>query len=250
MLNIVVPMAGRGSRFASAGFLDPKPLIPIHGIPMIRWVIKNLTPNLPHKFIFVAQQEHVAKYNLNEKLFAWAPDCSVISIDGITSGAATTVLAARSIIDSEEPLVVANSDQWVKADIGTFLAFLRDGETDGSIMTMEADDPKWSFAEVSPSGQVIRVVEKEVISNLATVGIYGFTRGSDFVKFADEMIRDNFTVNGEHYVAPVYNWMIQAGKKISSHSIGSESQDMYGLGIPGDLKIFEEDPISRSVWNS
>jgi dTDP-glucose pyrophosphorylase len=242
-------MAGRGSRFASAGFKDPKPLIPIHGIPMIRWVIKNLTPEMNHRFIFISQAEHIRMYELTEKLAIWAPGSIVIPVDGITSGAAATALLAKDLINNESPLLIANSDQWVESKIGTFLSFIGDENTDASIMTMEANDPKWSFAEISDTGSVLRVVEKEVISNHATVGIYGFKRGSDFVKFAEEMIAENFTVNGEHYVAPVYNWMIRAGKKIVTHSIGSEANGMYGLGIPEDLEFFESNPLSKGVWD-
>lgn len=248
MLNIVVPMAGRGSRFATAGFEDPKPLIPIHGIPMIRWVIKNLTPAMKHRFIFIAQDEHIKKYDLTEKLANWAPGSVVIPVGGITSGAAATVLLAKSLIDNDLPLLIANSDQWVDTDIDDFLTFVNDENSDGSILTMKANDPKWSFVEIARDGSVVRVVEKEVISNIATVGIYGFKHGSDFVQYAEEMMEENFTVNGEHYVAPVYNWMISAGKRVFTHLIGSEANGMHGLGIPEDLKIFENSPVSKSVW--
>jgi len=248
VLNIVVPMAGRGSRFAAAGFQVPKPLIPIHGIPMIRWVIKNLTLDVEHKFIFIAQSEHIEKYDLSYKLQEWAPGSEVIPVHGITSGAAATVLKAKHLFDDESSLVIANSDQWIEAHFGDFLSFMKDKDADGSIMTMDADDPKWSFAEISHEGKVLRVVEKEVISNQATVGIYGFRHGRDFVRFACEMISENFTVNGEHYVAPVYNWMIKAGKKINAHFIGSEASGMYGLGMPEDLIIFERSPVSKKIW--
>lgn len=248
MLNIVVPMAGRGSRFAVAGFLDPKPLIPIHDVPMIRWVIRNLTPEIEHKFIFIAQAEHIEKYGLAEKLQEWSPRSSLIPVHGVTTGAAATVLAAREIIATNDPLMIANSDQWIERDIQEFLSFLAAETFDGSILTMEADDPKWSYIENSPDGSVKRVVEKEVISNMATVGIYAYRNGTDFVKFADQMIKEDFRVNGEHYVAPVYNWMIQAGHKITSHLIGSELDGMFGLGIPEDLRKFEQSEASRGVW--
>lgn len=242
-------MAGLGSRFTSAGYANPKPLIEIHGIPMIRWVIRNITPDVKHRFIFIAQAEHVLKYNLAEKLASWSSGSIIIPVDGVTSGAAATVLKAKQYINNESPLVIANSDQWIDANFEDFLWFISQEEIDGSIMTMEADDPKWSFVEMSGSGHVVRVVEKEVISNHATVGIYGFSRGSDFIKFAEQMISENFTVNGEHYVAPVYNWMVRSNKKILTHLIGREKNGMFGLGIPDDLKIFEAHPISRGVWD-
>lgn len=246
MLNIVVPMAGRGSRFASAGYKDPKPLITLHGMPMIRVVIENLRPDRPHRFIFVCQNEHVAAYGLRDKLTAWAPGCEIIGLDGITEGAACSVLAARHLIDNDDALMIANSDQYVKCEINTYLDAITDNE-DGLIMTMSSDDPKWSFVGFDDDGKVTRVVEKEVISDEATVGIYNFRRGHDFVSNADEMIANNDRVKNEFYVAPVYNYMIRKGEHIGVYNIGSEADGMYGLGIPADLEIFLNHPISDVV---
>lgn len=243
MLNIVVPMAGRGSRFATAGYTDPKPLIPVHGIPMIRVVIENLKPSTLHRFIFVCQNEHIAAYNLREKLNAWAPGCEIIGLDGITEGAACTVLAARHLIDNADELMIANSDQYVNCEIDAYLAAMT-GDEDGLIMTMSSGDPKWSFVGFDDDGKVIRVVEKEVISDEATVGIYNFRHGHEFVSNADQMIASNDRVKNEFYVAPVYNYMIRQGKRIGVYNIGSEADGMYGLGIPADLDLFLEHPIS------
>ena len=247
MLNIVIPMAGAGSRFAQAGYKDPKPLISIHGIPMIRAVIQNLKPDVSHRFIFVCQKEHVKAYGLADKFKQWAPDCIIIELEGITEGAACTVLAAQSLIDSDEPLMIANSDQYVDADIDRYLNKMAVDELDGLIMTMKASDPKWSFAGMDADGLVTRVVEKKVISDEATVGIYNFKRGCDFVAGAKEMIERDERVNGEFYVAPVYNQLISDGQKIGVFNIGSEGRGMYGLGIPGDLNYFLENPISQQV---
>jgi len=248
VLNIVIPMAGRGSRFSNAGYQDPKPFIKIHGIEMIRWVIKNLTPKFEHRFIFICQNEHITKYKLDIQLGEWAPGCIVMGLDRVTSGAAETVLTARDHIDSNEPLLIANSDQWVEADIDEFLEPLRAKTVDGLIMTMTSSDPKWSFAEIDNDSLVKKVVEKEVISDIATVGLYGFTNGQDFVNAADRMIRDNFRVNNEFYVAPVYNWLINTGAKVSIFPIGADGKAMHGLGIPEDLVAFENHPASKSAW--
>lgn len=248
VINIVVPMAGLGSRFSIAGYKDPKPFIQIHGIEMIRWVIKNLTPNTEHRFIFICQNEHIERYQLDSRLNEWAPGSKVIGLHRLTSGAAETVLAAREHIDSSDALIIANSDQWVEADIDAFVASIRINNVDGMIMTMRSTDPKWSYAEVDTNSFVSRVVEKEVISDIATVGIYGFTKGSDFVAAADEMIRDDFRVNNEFYVAPAYNWLINKGAKVSIFPIGADGGAMHGLGIPEDLVAFENSPVSKSVW--
>jgi len=248
VLNIAIPMAGLGSRFAEAGYDPPKPLIPIHGHPMIRWVIKNLTPSVQHRFIFMAQREHVLKHQLEPKLRKWAPGCEIVQVDGLTDGAARTVLLASEMIDNDEPLLIANSDQWINLDIDQFLEKVLTKTVDGTIMTMKSNDPKWSYVELDGSSFVTRLAEKEVISNTATVGVYAFLRGADFVNAAIEMIGAGDRVNGEFYVAPAYNWMIKRAKRIDTFDVGSESDGMFGLGIPSDLEFFREHPISQKVW--
>ncbi|ELN4703426.1 NTP transferase domain-containing protein, partial [Escherichia coli] len=136
MLNIVVPMAGAGSRFAVAGYKDPKPLIPVHGVPMIKVVIDNLTPACEHRFIFICQAAHVEAYGLQEKLQAWAPGCAIVELDGLTEGAACTVYAARELINSDDPVMIANSDQYVDIDINDYLRSMEVQQADGLIMTM------------------------------------------------------------------------------------------------------------------
>lgn len=244
MLNIVVPMAGRGSRFMEAGYEMPKPLIDVFGHSMIEYVTKNITPNCKHRFIYICQQEHLEKYGLAEKLEAIAPGCIVIPIDYITEGAACTVLLAEKYINNSDAMMIANSDQYVDSDINDYIATMR--EHDGLIMTMPANHPKWSYIKFDDQGFVIMVREKEVISNEATVGIYNYKHGSDFVKYAHQMIEKNIRVNNEFYVAPVYNEMIEAGKKIVFHNVG---KSMYGLGIPEDLNYFMEQPVSKKVFH-
>ena len=247
MLNIVIPMAGAGSRFAREGYPLPKPLIPVDGEPMIRLVIENLRPSRPHRFIFLCQSAHLAAYGLAAKLQAWARGSVVIGLDGLTEGAACTVLAAAGFIDSEAPLMIANSDQWVDQDIDAYLGVLdRDG-LDGLIMTMRAEDPKWSFVGLDAAGLVTRVVEKRPISSEATVGIYNFRHGAAFVRGARAMIDADERVNGEFYVAPVYNRLIAVGCRIGVYNVGAEADGMYGLGVPEDLRLFQSLPACRKA---
>jgi len=249
MLNIVVPMAGRGSRFLKEGYTLPKPLIPIHGKPMIQVVINNIRPSCNHRFIFLCLKEHIDRYNINKKLKKWAPNSEVIVVDSVTEGAACTVLLAKNLINSDHPLMIANSDQWVDLDINKYLKEMDEENADGLIMTMWADNPKWSFVRFNNNGNVCEVVEKKVVSNEATVGIYNYCRGSDFVEAAEKMIKKNFRVNNEFYVAPAYNEMIAKGLKIIVHNIGKVDDGMYGLGIPSDLKKFESLPVSNKAVN-
>jgi dTDP-glucose pyrophosphorylase len=236
MLNIVLPIAGRGSRFAKVGYAQPKPLIPVLGQPMIAFVVDNLRPRRDHRFIFLALREHQTQWDIASTLERAAPGCRIVWVDAVTEGAACTVLLAQAHIDNAQPLMVANTDQFVDTDINAYLA-AGDGR-DGLIMTFPANDPKWSFVRKNAQGAVVEVVEKQVVSNEATVGIYNFARGSDFVAAARNMIARDLRVNGEFYVAPTYNQLIAQGQAIATFAIGPEGQGMHGLGTPEDLELF------------
>lgn len=239
MLNIVIPMAGRGSRFADAGYKDPKPLIPLGGKPMIHWVIENVRPSRPHRFIFICLAEHLQRYpQVSATLRRLCPGCEIVTVDRVTEGAACTALLAREFIDNEAPLMLANADQFVALKIDDYLSALDNFKADGLIMTFWADHPKWSYCRIRSDGTVSEVVEKQVISNDATVGIYNFLRGRDFVAAADTMIAKNLRVNNEFYVAPVYNQMIAKGSVVIVARTGRERDGMFGLGLPEDLNFF------------
>lgn len=240
-------MAGRGSRFAEAGYKDPKPLIPVHGKPMIQVVVENLTPKREHKFIFICQNQHIKDYGLTEKLKSYAKNVEIVGIDGITEGQVCTVLKAKALIDNDEPLMTANSDQYIDFDINDYLSVMDKRQLDGLIMTMKADDPKWSYAKTDDKGQVTETAEKKVISKDATVGIFNFKRGKDLVHAAEQMIKDDIRVNNEFYTCPCYNYLIKEGQKVGVYGIGEEYNGMYGLGIPKDLDFFLNHPVSAKV---
>ena len=237
-LDIVIPMAGRGSRFADAGFDLPKPLIDVSGKPMIYWVVENLRPSQPHRFIFLCLIDHLERYDVALRLNDIAPGCEIVAVDQVTEGAACTVLLARELINSERPLMIANSDQWIDASIDEYLADTDQAGLDGLIMTMTANDPKWSYIRPGVHGEVLEVVEKRVISNEATVGIYNFARGRDYVRAAERMIKRDLRVNGEFYVAPTYNQLIGEDARIRYHGIGGVEDAMWGLGTTADLEAF------------
>ena len=245
MLQIVIPMAGRGSRFAQQGYRLPKPLIPIHGVPMTRLVIENLRPARPHRFTFICQRSHLDEFGLEAHLRDWAPGCEVLGIDRVTEGAACTVLLAKGAIDGGDALMIANCDQYVDVAIDDYLADMDRRDLDGLIMTMKANDPKWSYVGFDEAGRVSTVVEKRVISDEATVGIYNYRYGRDFVAAAEAMVARNLRVNNEFYVAPAYNLLLERGQTLGVYSIGTEGAGMYGLGIPEDLAKFEALDLSR-----
>jgi len=233
-MNVLIPMAGAGSRFAQAGYTFPKPLIEVNGKPMIQVVVENL--NVDAHFIFLVQKEHYEKYNLKQLLNLIKPGCDIVIVDGMTEGAACTTLLAAELIDNDYPLLMANSDQVVEWNSNECLYAFDADEIDGGILTFKATHPKWSYAKLGPDGLVEEVAEKNPISDNATVGIYYWKKGSDYVKYANEMIDKNIRTNNEFYVCPVFNEAIADGKKIRV----KEVPEMWGIGTPEDLNYYLE----------
>jgi len=231
-LNVLIPMAGAGSRFQKAGYTFPKPLIDVRNKPMIQVVVENL--NIKANFIYIVQKSHRKIYNLDTLLNLITPNCKVIEVDGITEGAACTALLAKEYINNDNPLFFANSDQFVEWDSNEFMYKMNETNCDGGIVTFEATHPKWSFARINDHGLVTEVAEKNPISNIATVGFYWWKQGSDFIKYAEEMIDKNIRVNNEFYVCPVFNQAIKDGKEIRTFNIDK----MWGIGTPEDLRHF------------
>ena len=231
-LNILIPMAGAGSRFEKAGYTFPKPLIEVKGKPMIQVVVENI--NIDANYIYIVQKSHREKYNLDTLLNLITPNCNIIEVDGITEGAACTALLAKELLNNENPLFFANSDQFVEWNSSEFMYKMQESEVDGGIVTFEATHPKWSFAKTDENGFVTEVAEKNPISNLATVGYYYWKNGSDFVKYAENMIDNNIRVNNEFYVCPVFNQAIKDKKQIRTFN----AEKMWGLGTPEDLDFY------------
>jgi HAD superfamily hydrolase (TIGR01509 family) len=233
-LNVLIPMAGAGSRFEQAGYTFPKPLIEVKGKPMIQVVVENL--NLDANYIYVVQKTHREKYNLDTLLNLITPGCKIVETDGLTEGAACTALLAKEYIDNDNPLFFANSDQFVEWDSNEFMYKMQETNADGGIVTFTATHPKWSFAKIDDNGLVTEVAEKNPISDIATVGYYYWKNGSDFVKYAEQMIDKNIRVNNEFYVCPVFNQAIGDNKQIRTFN----TSGMWGLGTPEDLKYYLE----------
>jgi dTDP-glucose pyrophosphorylase len=237
MINIVIPMAGMGSRFAVAGYEKPKPFIDVDGKPMIERVIENLSYH-GAKYILIGRKEHLQKEKETVRHLQNKYNAVFIAIDKLTEGTACTVLFAREYINTNVPLMIANSDQIIDASVPAFIDDCFSRKLDGSILcfTDKELNPKWSFAKVNEQGLVTEVKEKEAISNLATVGIYLFSSGKVFTDAAVDMIINNDRVNNEFYTCPVYNYAIEQGKKIGVFTI--EQHQMHGIGTPEDLKVF------------
>lgn len=236
-LNVLIPMAGAGSRFMEAGYDFPKPLIDVNGKPMIEAVVDSLGINATYTYI--VQKEHFDKYNLQYVLNLITPNCNIVQIDGITEGAAVTCLMAKEFINNDHPLIMANSDQIVDWDSRQFMYDLYTKNADGGIATFKSTHPKWSYAKIGSEGTVVEVAEKKPISDNATVGIYYWKHGSDFVKYSEQMISKNIRVNNEFYTCPVFNEAIQDEKRIYALSVNR----MWGIGTPQDLESYLKNSV-------
>ena len=235
-MNIVMPMAGRGSRFADVGFAVPKPLIDVRGKPMYAWAMASLPLELARRVIFICLDEHLRDRALEEDIrsryAAHAP--SIISLDHVTQGQACTVLTARELIDNDEPLLIYNADTYCKTHLAQHLRELP-ATVAGVLGVFEAPGDKWSFARTDEHGRVVETAEKRRISNWASTGLYYFAHGRDFVRHTDAMIADDERERGEFYVAPVYNRLIAAGGDVRI----DVADEVWALGTPEDLESFE-----------
>jgi HAD superfamily hydrolase (TIGR01509 family) len=233
-VNVVIPAAGRGSRFAEAGYVHPKPLIDVEGRPMIELVLRDLR-NVGRPVVLL-QEEHIDRYCADAVIRHSSAAARIVPVSGLTEGAACTVLLAEEHIDNPSELVLANSDQVVDCDVAAFVEAMRESGADGGIMTFRATEPKWSFAKTGADGVVTEVAEKNPISDQATVGIYWFRHGSAFVRAAKRMIAHDTRVNGEFYVCPVFNELIAEGGVVRTWEI--DRGQMHGVGTPEDLAAY------------
>lgn len=237
MINVVIPMAGAGSRFSQAGYQKPKPFIDVNGKPMIVHVLENLAYQQA-RYILIARKEHMDAEAVLVQQIEQKFNAVFIPIDKLTEGTACTVLYARRYINNERPLLIANSDQIVDIQIADFINDCQRRELDGSILTFidEKRDPKWSFVKLNDRQLATEVQEKKPISEYATVGIYLYRQGRDFVDAAIDMIIERDRVNNEYYTCPTYNYAIKAEKKIGIYNI--DEKQMHGIGTPDDLDVY------------
>jgi NDP-sugar pyrophosphorylase family protein len=246
-IQLVIPMAGLGSRFSQAGYKVPKPLISIHGIPMYQVVINNLM----HESIVSLTILCPRKWGLSREIVgnhsAHEVPVNIVEVDELTEGPASTVWLAKPHLNLDLPVVVANSDQYIDADLSGFYDRVSEPGSANVILCMEDSDKKWSYVRQSSEGLVEEVREKEVISNVATVGIYGFSSATVMLEAFQEMFSAKDSTLGEYYVAPSYNYVIKQGHPVSIVNLGPVGTVMHGMGIPEDFESFLEKPVSRQA---
>ena len=232
-MNIVLPIAGLGSRFRQAGFTTPKPLIPVLGKPMYAWAADSLPLARARRLIFILLASQPEFPELREDILVRyaAHQPTVLTVPALTAGQAVTVLAARTQIDTGEPLLIHNADTGFEADARWADDALQCG-ADGALLVFPSDEPRWSFSREGPEGWVVEVREKAAISPWASTGTYWFRRGADFVRLAEARLRTAARESGEYYVGPLYNDLIAEGGRVKNYPI----ERLHCFGTPEDLE--------------
>jgi NDP-sugar pyrophosphorylase family protein len=245
LIQLVIPLAGKGSRFLESKFSQPKPLIPIHGWPMIQHVLANLVNEQVSKVVLVSRREFGLEKTISSTIAGFPGTIfQVLNLDHYTDGPAETANLAMPLLDPDQPLVIANSDQYINSDLTEFHSAVLSARYSGVVMTMEDNDPKWSYVELNSVGMVAKIVEKEVVSSFATTGVYGFGSASLFAEAYDRMRKANDRTNGEFYVGPSYNFLETNAFPILNFGVGPIGGVMFGLGVPKDLEQFLSSEVS------
>ena len=231
-LQIVIPMAGEGKSFQKAGFKFPKFLVDMAGKPMIQWVTENI--NAEAKYIFILNEDIYNKYNLKYMLPLLVDNYEVVTVNEKTEGAPQTVLLAEKFINNDKPLAIINADQYMEWNSNEFFYAMAADECDGGIVTFDSTHPMYSFVKTAEDGFITECAEKKPISRHATAGVYYFRRGKDFVTGAKEMIKKKITTNGQYFVCPVYNELIEKKMKIRKYDI----KKVWSFAVPEELDHF------------
>jgi dTDP-glucose pyrophosphorylase len=226
--KLMMPMAGNGSRFQTQGYTQPKPLIDVNGKPMFVRAVENIDLAFDD-YIFIVRKEH----NIVTAVKDYYPTAKVVELDTLTQGAACSVLTADAYMDNDDSVFISNCDQIMSWDKNLFVNNMNH---DGVILTFDCPerDPKWSFAETDEAGNVIRVAEKQPISDSATTGHYYWKSWKTFKASAEQMFANNDRYNNEFYLCPVFNYTIAQGYTVKTVNV----QSMHGIGTPEDLQYW------------
>jgi len=235
-MNVLVPMAGLGSRFSDRGYKLPKPLIEVSNGETIIDVSLGCFYNPSFNYIFIVMKEHCEQYGIDKKLKAITPNCDIVKIDYLTDGQANSALLGEEYYNNSTPLFIANSDNYFHWDFNNFVNKMNVSDVDASVVTIEdySRNKSWSYAKTDKNGLIIKTAEKDPISNNPLVGCFYWKHGRDFSKYTKQMIEKDIRVNNEFYIAPVYNEAIEDGKQCVIYNI----EGFKPLGNPEELEEY------------
>jgi len=241
-MNVLVLMAGDSEAFREAGYAYPKNLVEVDGLPLLQRVVESLQSlrdDTNARFTFLVPTEENRHYHTADVLRLLIPDAIVLEAPGKTAGAACTALLAVGAINDGEPLLIANGDQIVRADLPAVVRDFRERHLDGGTVVFDAVHPRWSYVRCDPqTGLVVETAEKRPISRMATAGLYYFARGTDFVRATMDMIKKDAHVGGNFYICPVYNELILRQARIGVFAI--DRHDYFSLANPRSVQDYED----------
>jgi dTDP-glucose pyrophosphorylase len=239
-MNILVLMAGDSKRFEDAGYLYPKNLVEIAGLPLVERVIEQLGSLQANgaRLIVLVQQDEAKQFHTVDVIRLLVPDATVLTVPQLDSGAACTALLAIEEIDANAPLLVFNGDQILTRGLAEALSDFAARDLDGGVVVFPAVHPRWSYVKTDSDGLVIEASEKRPISRNATAGTYYFKRGGDFLRAAMRMIGKDAHVQGRYFICPVYNELILEQAAIGVYQI--ESSSYFSLATPQGVQQYED----------
>lgn len=235
-------MAGEGSRFLKEGWTTPKPLIELKGQPLFKHAINSVVdPDFPVKYSFIVRQEHIDKYGIDKGIRSFLPDANIFSVEKTTRGAVETCLIAESAIQDAEAIIVMDCD--LEFSSKEFIRIIKESlntpiekAEGGTLVSFTSNNPRYSYAELGPDGNVVRTAEKEVISSHALCGAYFFSSGKRFKEIAHQLLNEPEFKKPEYYVSLLYNYLLSAGEKVHLALM----EEYYSYGTPEELKNYYE----------
>ena len=183
---------------------------------------------------------HIEKFSLDSVLKNLKPDCKIITIDEITDGAASTILKSKEFINKDEPLIIANCDQWINWSSSRFIDFINKKDPDGILVTYTSTHPRNSFVKTDDENTIIEIAEKKPISNIANAGIFYYKSGSGMITAIEKMIEKNIRTNNEFFLSTAFNEFILKKQKILSYHV----EEVKSMGTPEEL-----DNSWKTNWN-
>ena len=238
--TLLIPMAGLGRRFSTNGYTIPKQMVPINGKPMIE-VSLNCIKLDDFKKVFIIRKEHVVNHSID--LFLknkFGNDIVIVIAENYTEVTISTCLLAEDFLNNNLPLVITTLDVYFEP---IFNMDLINPSVDGTILVFKSDNPSFSYSKINDEGYVIETAEKKVISDLSSIGLYYFKSSKIFLEYSKKMVNENIRTNDEFYVCPLYNLLINDGKKIDTLLFDKCTP----IGTPHELNKFILDNPQNNI---
>ena len=227
MLKIIIPLAGPSEMFQQAGYIYPKPLIEINGVPMIQLVIEQARDiDEPCQFVFIIKEEDSIKFHLDNTLRLLSASCEIVKLKRPTSGSLCSVLMAIDNINDDDSLIILNGDQLLDIEYHDVLNFWRSKNADAGLITFKSVHPRWSYARLE-NERVVQTAEKNPISNNAMVGYYFFAHAATFFKAAFRVIQNDVNFDGSYFTSPVINEYVLLNKNILQYQIDAQAHHSF-----------------------